>query len=311
MLFEPLLHTKEFLISNPDILHKLASGSIEFAKSSLAQDHELLLQKHKYGGVVAHIMHNSEWMTTPASQDMKILSIVSNDGWTVAHGLTSEVEWLNTPAARDMSVLTLMGKKGYTVAHMMDFTYISELSNSKEVMMISTDELGSVAQSFIDQWPLENSEKVICHLVERGAAYDHKITGKISNRYTFSNEQFSKILGSIHKIVDEEPHAMIKLKKAIAAFSTLKNISNTLIDIARNNENKIHYDGMIERLSSTINGLVISQGLTIEDNVKFEDFNCGPGIGLLNQIFNKSTLEELDFTKLTEVQDITSINPLY
>jgi hypothetical protein len=51
--------------------------------------------------------------------------------------------------------------------------------------------------------------------------------------------------------------------------------------------------------------------LTVDDTVKFEDFNCGPGIGLLNQIFNKSLLEEINLTKSNEEQEVVSINPLY
>jgi hypothetical protein len=124
MRFLKKIHTKEFLIQNPDALFELSKQSATFAASDLAQDFEILNINvgNELEVKVAHILASQsiEWAKTPAAQNINVVSLKATDNSTVAHCLATndnESQWSKTDIAQRKDVLTLTDDFGNFVAH--------------------------------------------------------------------------------------------------------------------------------------------------------------------------------------------------
>jgi hypothetical protein len=124
MRFMKKIHTKEFLIQNPDALFELSKQSAAFAASDLAQDFEILNIDvgSELDVKVAHILASQsiEWAKTPAAQNINVVSLKATDNSTVAHCLAAndnESQWSKTDIAQRKDVLTLTDDGGNFVAY--------------------------------------------------------------------------------------------------------------------------------------------------------------------------------------------------
>jgi hypothetical protein len=120
MRFDPLIHTKEFLLSNPEVALSLAKDSEEFSKSSIANDFSVLCLADASGNTVAHLLaeNHSDWLQSDAVKSSEVLFLANNGGWTVAHWLAKfQPEWLFSEASRSPEILSLADEHGVTVAH--------------------------------------------------------------------------------------------------------------------------------------------------------------------------------------------------
>lgn len=121
MEFEPLKHTKEFLLTNPEILFKLAESSESFALSHLASDFEILsycdLPSLSSIGdkSVAHVLakHQEIWLENSAVKNKNVLKIADSQGRTVAHELAKfQKSWHTHELAFDKEILSLCEENG-------------------------------------------------------------------------------------------------------------------------------------------------------------------------------------------------------
>ncbi len=74
MEFDPVIHTKEFLIGNVDIAFKLAKNSAEFAVNSRANGTEILNLEVYRSHTVAHYLASNQpqWLRSDAAKNTDI-----------------------------------------------------------------------------------------------------------------------------------------------------------------------------------------------------------------------------------------------
>lgn len=117
-MFEPEIHTKEFLLLNPLILKELAEKSPKFALSELASDFDLLMTEHEVNNqdevvTLGHLLakYQSAWLNNQACEKIEILSLKDSNGRSVAHELaTSQSAWAKSPRSKDIEVLSLVAE---------------------------------------------------------------------------------------------------------------------------------------------------------------------------------------------------------
>jgi hypothetical protein len=154
MQFNPLIHTKEFLLEDEFALAELARNSANFAQSDLANDEEILKEQVDplYDYTVAHLLaiNVKEWALQKGAANFKILSLVDTNGLTVAHHLAMhQPEWIHTGSARQKNILNIRGSLGYTVAHTLatnqkEWTMM-EIAQDYEVLTLRSDNNTTVA----------------------------------------------------------------------------------------------------------------------------------------------------------------------
>jgi hypothetical protein len=186
MQFEPLVHTKEFLLGNAKTALELAEQSPEFALSSLVNDFDLLSLADKGGVTVAHYLaqHQPEWLQSDASKAHEILRIANDDGFTVAHELAKhQPEWLLSEASSSPEILRLASDYGYTVAHRLaqhqPEWLQSDASKATEILRLAND-IGVTVAHYLAQhqpeWLLSeasNSPEILLLASIRGFTVAH------------------------------------------------------------------------------------------------------------------------------------------
>jgi hypothetical protein len=163
MQFDPLVHTKEFLLGNKENAFDLARTSLEFALSPLANDFDLLLMADKHGGTIAHRLaeHQSVWVKSLSSQKFEILSAAKNNGRTVGHYLARyQHDWGKTAAAQNLAILSLADCNAETVAHIIAINQPewskSKASQNLDVLHLAKYDGWSVAHDLAvhqSEWP--------------------------------------------------------------------------------------------------------------------------------------------------------------
>lgn len=115
-------HTKQFLLSRPEIACELAISDEAFALSEISQDMDILLLKNKYGSTVGHLLaiNQPSWSNTLAVENLSILSLRDKQGFAIAHALAKfQPNWLNSDASQKLNVLSLCDANHTTVAHIL------------------------------------------------------------------------------------------------------------------------------------------------------------------------------------------------
>lgn len=112
-MFNPDIHSKQYLKNNHNVLKQLAENSKEFLHSPLAFDKDLL--EITFGDddeliTLAHLLaKKSLWARSSAAQNIEILKLQNGAGRTVAHILAeTSNEWAQSKAAKNIEVLTLV-----------------------------------------------------------------------------------------------------------------------------------------------------------------------------------------------------------
>lgn len=125
MQFDPQVHTKEFLMANPNIAVKLAEVSIEFSEHSIAQDIEILGLQNDHGWTVAHSIvlasNRKKWIDSEAAKNFDVLTIRHEiHGQTVAHLLARDhPNWMWSDEAKNMDILQIADHDGQMVVHIL------------------------------------------------------------------------------------------------------------------------------------------------------------------------------------------------
>jgi hypothetical protein len=153
MQFDPAIHTKEFLLSNPATALVLAEKSAEFATNELASDFEIL--RLVDGGFTAAYnlaRYQQEWMSSEAAKSLEVLKLANRGGFTVAHGLAAyQSEWVNSEDAKSFTILRLKGGGGNSVAHWLatfQSGWIdSEGAHNFDILMLANDDGKTVAHA--------------------------------------------------------------------------------------------------------------------------------------------------------------------
>lgn len=168
MSFNKLLHTKQYLLSNPKALSHLSDYSHEFAVSELAQDFEILsfIIDENLGTTTAHsLAKNHEiWMYSKAANELEILSLKEKSGNAVVHNLAwFQPNWLKNPISEDDKVLNIRNDKQMTVAHYLAWKNAgwlnSESSKRKSILMLRNSDGLAVAHllaQFQNNWCEQN-----------------------------------------------------------------------------------------------------------------------------------------------------------
>lgn len=118
MNFEPQIHTKQYLLDNKRILKAFAENSVDFARSQLAGDFDILTAAVDVEGfnseldwtTIGHVLakKNAAWLENPSSQLERVLNIKDSNGWAIAHELaTSQLGWASYPMSKNLDVLSI------------------------------------------------------------------------------------------------------------------------------------------------------------------------------------------------------------
>lgn len=151
MIFNPNIHTKDFLTENIDALFNLAETSKEFAKSNLSIDPEILKLKNRIGVAVIHTLakHQRDWLSHIGVIDLELLEIKDYMGWSTAHYLASfNPHWLSHESSKNKRILSLKTGTGLSVAHILaekDEWLSSQEVNDLEILKLCDNINESVA----------------------------------------------------------------------------------------------------------------------------------------------------------------------
>jgi hypothetical protein len=169
MEFNPVIHTKEFLLKNPPAAFELAEHSPDFASSPLAQDINILALKicdeegfPKYGETLAHALAKFQkvWATTGSAQEPSVLNIKTNHGIPVAYYLAVCQYELNK------NILTTEFGLKLVAEHVLDKS--RALSRRQDVDNLSY-------QAFANEFFRNRIDlpSMAMKLISQGAAYKH------------------------------------------------------------------------------------------------------------------------------------------
>jgi hypothetical protein len=122
MIFDPKLHTKEYLLRNPAFLDSLIKNDPEFMKQPVANDFGILKKIVTEGFLqtAAHrfALYQKAWITSESAKNPNVLSLKDKYGKTVAHTLaSSNKDWCSTDEAKSLEILLLENDENITVAH--------------------------------------------------------------------------------------------------------------------------------------------------------------------------------------------------
>jgi hypothetical protein len=337
MIFDPAVHTKEFLLSNADFAVNLARESRVFSVSNLAQDLDVLkIQSVDFGFTVAHRLaeYQSSWLSTEAAKNHYVLRLENGVGWTVAHTLAShQPDWLKSDASKDFDVLRLTNVNGWAVAHALAVYQPSWPKNSAimedfNLLRLQDDEGFSVAHLLVSNHP-ENlhNEKFFHKKVLSLECKGQLLAEFISERYNHSNgldittmamkliaqgaaykhskpigqEIGEQLITQIRSLLSETIDPLISFKQLQALYSTLAHA------VVQNNDLKdaqATAEAMLRQHVDTHSELF--------DIPHTVDMFCEPGDDLLRKIMAERTLTStLSDASLTEHTHPTPEQGLY
>lgn len=123
MQFNPDVHTKAFLIENPLLTAQLAEHSPEFGRHPISQDVDVLKIHEDTGWSIAHLMVLSnkqpDWLESDVLKNHDILKIKHrHTDASVAHLLARlESWWVSSSAAKSYEILSMTDDFNNSVAH--------------------------------------------------------------------------------------------------------------------------------------------------------------------------------------------------
>jgi hypothetical protein len=123
MQFNPDVHTKAFLIENPLLTAQLAEHSTEFGRHPISQDVDVLKIHDDTGWSIAHLMVLSnkqhDWLESDVLKNHDVLKIKHrHTDASVAHLLARlESWWISSSAAKSYEILSMTDDFKNSVAH--------------------------------------------------------------------------------------------------------------------------------------------------------------------------------------------------
>lgn len=188
MRFDPVIHTKDFLLSHSSQALKFAKEDADFAKSPLASDVSVLHIKDKNGQPLAHCLaqSHSEWLQSDALKDKAIMQISDSAGITLAHRLARhQPEWANSALAQDKTILQLSDSNGWSVAHTLAFNQPewakSDAANDKNILQMKNSSGWTVAHQLATSQPVwiasvaANTKEILLLMNKYGWSVAHEM----------------------------------------------------------------------------------------------------------------------------------------
>lgn len=123
MIYNPELHTKEYLLKHQSVALLLANNSTEFAKGIGQDESYFTAAFYAAQGVPweqnpCKVLANTyQWSASPAAQNKNLLSLSFGPDKRISHALWKHDDWASGPIAQDKDVLALGDQNGYAVAH--------------------------------------------------------------------------------------------------------------------------------------------------------------------------------------------------
>jgi hypothetical protein len=158
MEFDPSIYTKKFFIENPDVARRFVSTTNDllnaFILSDSAQDLDVLSIRDNSGFTIAHTLAllSEIWTNSPAVESYSVLSLANNIDYTVAHILAHyKNDWANSHAAQRLDILKLADDKNLSVAHKLAKEQIewSKTPAAQEIEVLSLSDLSGMTVAHV------------------------------------------------------------------------------------------------------------------------------------------------------------------
>ena len=297
MQFDPVKHTKEFLLENNDQLEQLAKHSPEFAKHSLAEDFQLLdCGVSRYGKPghekVAHILarHQVGWLKSNAVRNIDVLMLKDKYGKFVVHTLAEyQSDWMKSDDAKNVEILKLSTENGYSVAHSIINTKKSPLSfesvSKKEVLTLERN--GKLLAEFWNEkhgyiYHGMGVTIIAMKLISQGSAYKHSSILPVDmGQHLFSHAK-TMYLDSLDPLV--------KLKHLQAFYSTFYH-QVVKIESTAEQSDLGEWQSMLTRVGDMLE-IHLNQHPELCDMQHTIDFFCEPGDVFVKQYVSARFLKE-------------------
>lgn len=321
MKFNPQIHNKDYLISNPSVAVLLAESSIEFGESPLSHDIEILRVHDENGWSIAHLMVLSNiqqvWAKSDILKNIAVLSIKHRDnGSTVAHLLARlEKSWVFSEAAKLHEILTLTDDFKNTVAHVLarknpEWAHSKESKNFELLKMKNYLNNTVAFELFNHETALEYSEFFHKSLLTDECKHDENVMQlaefigqKFSDKLNVpmmvmklieqgaAYKQSSVIAASVSSyilkktklLIEDTQENAISLKYAMALYSTCFHNIEKIKTTNDTGNSLVKWEQTLEQAEVLLREIV-NQDKSICDQEHVADFNCEPSLILLNKI---------------------------
>jgi hypothetical protein len=298
MQFDPSIHTKEFLLSNPKVAYELAEKSSEFAVSELAKDFNLLSMHNERGKTLAHELaaFQPEWFRLEAAKNQEVLSLAEVNGITVAHWLAYyHSEWIKCEAAHNLDVLSLTSGNGDTVASYLliynEQCVQYEHLMQKQILTLEYDE-EILAETVARKWKSDCIDVPVMamKLISQGAAYKHSKPIPIRSGEI--------ILKQCKVLMEDNLEPVVSFKQLQALYSAFThNVSKIL---STQEQKSLHKWQSLLLQSENLIRQHLDNNPYLYDIEHTIDIFCEPGDDLLKKLQSERIL----------ASDLTSLNRL-
>ena len=324
MEFNPGIHTKEFLLKNPNIALRLIQTSANVANESFFQDFELISMKD----TIAHELAISQpdWATTEAAQNFDVLSLTCPESNTVAHLLAfHQPQWTTTKATQSFDVLSLRDGDNMTVAHELarkempintakqyrekglGWQY-TEASRNKDVLLLHCKSAGSVAQVIACKAEYSEKYKPLLSLIKSGAAYATEKESSKDFRPSFSVKDIEFLLQHSMEAIQDEQNEVIQLRMVIAIYSTFRNLEFDINAVVM----REFMSGVCSKIEETLEKAIEEKPQLFTDPSILNGPNCAPGAAMINHHIALINLQQT-FTEMppAPVEDSQPMQNIY
>jgi hypothetical protein len=278
MQFDPAIHTKEFLLSNPKVAYELAEKSSEFATNELASDFLILSLDLGGGWTIAHRLaaYQKAWRKSEAANSNEVMRLANDSGSTVAHQLARwQSEWLQSEASKSYDIMSLSDKDGWTVARFLverDKQCIYHQNIMQKQILTLECEGKILAENITEKYKSDGMDVSVMamKLIAQGAAYKHSKALGIDVGVSLLKE--CKLL------INDSNEPLIAFKQLQAAYSTF---AHNVVKILRTQEQE--WKGLLLKSENLIRQH-LNENPELYDMENTVDIFCEPSDELLKKL---------------------------
>jgi hypothetical protein len=331
MQFDPVTHTKEFLLANIVVAIAFAESSSAFAAHPLAQDFEVLSSADSSGDSIAYFLaiYQSEWIHSEAVKSPEILKLTDKNEITVAHWLAMfQSDWVHSDAAKSFEILKLADNEGITVAlnlawHQPEWIH-SEAAKSFEILKLADNDGITVAHVLVDRnkhsihhQPLMQKEiltlnhkgKILAEFIAekyKSDGFDLPVMAMklieqgaaYKHSKTIEHHIGESLLYECKLLLEDSHEPLIAFKQLQAAYSTFAHNVAKIIS-TQEQESLQEWKGLLLQSESLIRQH-LNENPELYDIEHTADIFCEPGDDLLKKLQSERVL----------ASDLTSLNRL-
>jgi hypothetical protein len=275
------------------VAHTLAKNSRVWFGTKAAQQFDVLSLKNNSGRTVAHNLaqYCPYWLTAEIAHDIRILNLSTSQGYAVAHAIAEhQPSWQKYESSKNFEILSLANERGVTVAHFLVVSqpewFLGMAYQHKSLLHLESLELGSVAQKIMLH--RQDKSELLIDLVRRGFAYKTTKSSWPSAQPKFKPDDIETFILTTSQEQDDEHNPMIKMKKLIVYFSTLRNLLDSVRDELVREKLEIGCDSA----RAAIIQLWTCEQENLGDVHQFDDKNCDHGMELLLQLVSQTNLAQ-------------------